>query len=109
MGVNHGEDSDAAHNELINMSLVYILISQENINASLNRFVVYEVGQEELEIIEDQGRWDLWMRTVISISDRFFEIGWSKGATEYQEDEWEYSYFIEVKPVKRTITDYEPI
>lgn len=103
------DGSDAAYDELINMSLVYILISEDNVCSNLNSLITVEIAQEEFEQVEDYGRWDLYMHTIISIKDRFFEIYWSKGATEYQENDWRDSCFTEVKPVKKEIIVYEPI
>lgn len=95
--------------ELMEMSLVYILISEDNVCSNLNCLITTEIAQEEFEQVEDYGRWDLYMRTVVSIDNRFFEIYWSRGATEYQENDWCDSYFTEVKPVKKEIVVYEPI
>lgn len=62
----------------------------------------------EEEIINDLGRWEIYMTTVISIPEtgRYFEISWGKGATEMQEDNLHESTFTEVVPKEVTTTIY---
>ena len=62
----------------------------------------------EKEIIDDVGRWEIYMTTVISIPEtgRYFEISWGKGATEMQEDNLHENTFTEVVPKEVTTTVY---
>lgn len=61
------------------------------------------------EEIYEQDRWYTYYKQVFKKSDgTFWELDWGRGSTEQQEYEGDY-YFIQVKPVEKTITVYEPV
>ena len=57
----------------------------------------------------DERRWvSMWKRVFNHIpSNRFLEITWDEGKTEYQDDSEPNFYWREVQPKTKTITVYE--
>lgn len=55
----------------------------------------------------DTSRWAIQYEMVFSKDEKFYRMNWEVGATEYQEVDFE-PYVIEVFPVEKTITVYEP-
>lgn len=65
------------------------------------------------EEIVDQDRWSTCIERIYKYQDKFYQIYWWKGSTEYQEHlpfegETEVE-FVEVKPVQKMVTVYEPV
>lgn len=69
----------------------------------------------DFEILEERqtgsSRWSIHYRTILKRKDgKFFEVKYSKGATECQEErpfEYTKAEFTEVFPVEKVITVYE--
>lgn len=69
-------------------------------------------GIEQIEILEGEDR--RWSRTdiiVFKVDNRYFELEYEHGLTEYQENEYYSQKPVEVKKVERVvkITDWEVI
>lgn len=55
----------------------------------------YEVESQD----GDRGRWTTHVKTIVELCGRYFAIGWEKGLTEMQENEF-YEQPYEVKKVE---------
>lgn len=73
--------------------------------------------EHDVEILEDKivdtGRWSIHHELTVRIGDKFYQTGYSVGATEYQEERaWEYDKeveFTEVRKVEKLVTVWEPV
>lgn len=69
-----------------------------------------EIGKQIKEDILDQGRWTLTKELIFEVSNRFFSIEWTEGATEQQWDCGELPDApVEVRRVRKVAYDYVPI
>lgn len=72
---------------------------------------------EDVEVIEnnitDSGRWDIYMELIVRVKDKFYSVGWTKGATESQYHKpWEYESeveFVEIKKVSKMVEVWEEV
>lgn len=79
------------------------------------RSFLQDMGGETIsDDITGHSRWSVHHRRVFKHDDKFYETHYSVGATESQ-DECPYEYdadeieCVEVVPVERTVTMYEPV
>ena len=74
----------------------------------LEELLIYEVDR----ITGENGRWSRCVGSILHIGDRYFELNWEEGLTEYQDNMFD-SQPEEVIPVERTktvkYTEYVPI
>ena len=65
------------------------------------RMLVWEYGVDE----EDgyHGRWTTDVITIIKFNGHYYRIGWQRGNTEYQENEYESQILEEVEKVKKMV------
>ena len=57
------------------------------------------------EEIDDRGRWEDYMFTVVKLGDKYFGINWNRGLTENQEDSFmDVPYEVEKRTETKTIT-----
>ena len=57
------------------------------------------------EEIDDRGRWEDYMFTVVEVEGRYFGINWNRGLTEQQEDSFmDQPYEVKKKTITKTIT-----
>ena len=65
------------------------------------------------DILKGNSRWTLRRRAIVEHEGKFYEVMYSQGATEMQdEDPWEYQDEIEcqeVQKVSKTIEVWEPV
>ena len=63
--------------------------------------------------IIDTGRWSIYYDLTFKLDDKYYNIGYSEGATEQQDESpWEGQEKVdctEVEPVEKTVTVFEPI
>lgn len=69
---------------------------------------LWSFGEEITEITSESGRWQTPVRTIKKYNNRYFEIDWFKGNTEYQEDTISDRPF-EVEPYEKTVIDYKKV
>ena len=65
---------------------------------------IFDIGDGE------NGRWQKYMETIIEVDGRYFQINWSQGLTEYQENSYPnqpYEVFKHTKEVTTTKTWYD--
>lgn len=63
-----------------------------------------EIGTEVDEYNEGEGRWEIYMKTIVLLKDEYVAIDWNKGKTEMQEDSfYEQPYIVEKKVEMVTI------
>lgn len=76
---------------------------------------VWQVVHDNLDIVDTTsdmdgaGRWTIPEDIIFKLDGRFFCIWFSRGLTEYQEDEWEDQVAIEVCPKQITVTTWEVV
>lgn len=57
------------------------------------------------EEVNDKGRWEEYMFTVVQLDDKYFGIDWNRGLTENQEDSFmDQPYEVVKETVTKTIT-----
>lgn len=57
------------------------------------------------EEVNDRGRWEDYMFTVVKLGDKYFGINWNRGLTENQEDSFmDVPYEVEKRTETKTIT-----
>lgn len=71
----------------------------------IRKMVYRGLGNRVDEIGGECDRWTQCMETIFEVNGRFFAIGWFRGLTEYQENEFHCSEVYEV--VKKEIVTYE--
>ena len=71
----------------------------------LRQMAYGEVGTEVDTIEGESLRWTQCVETIFEVNDRYFGIGWDRGLTEYQENEFDLSEVYEVE--KKAVTTYE--
>ena len=59
----------------------------------------HEYGDNEQD---GSGRWTAYITSIIQVEDKFFQINWEQGLTEYQEDSFG-NQPQEVEPYEETI------
>ena len=71
----------------------------------------YAYAYLEDEIEGDMGRWHQWVSLVFMYNGKYYMIGYDRALTEIQENCYENSYPVEVKPVKKIVevTEWEEV
>ena len=77
----------------------------------IRKIISYAYGSLEDEIEGDMGRWQQWVDIVFMYNGKYYMIGYDRALTEIQENDYENSYPVEVKPVKKIVevTEWEEV
>ena len=97
--------------EMLNLTMIYMLISKENQNEKLMKYIINKVAEDVDEKITDLNEWTERIEIVLLVCGRYFKIHYDKAKpSSYLDDDWGNSYFEEVVPIEKTIKiiDYIP-
>ena len=77
----------------------------------IRKIISYAYDCLEDEIEGDMGRWHQWVNLVFMYNGKYYMIGYDRALTEIQENCYENSYPVEVKPVKKIVevTEWEEV
>lgn len=77
----------------------------------IREIISYAYDYLEDEIEGDIGRWNQWVDLVFTYDGKYYMIGYDRALTEIQENCYEDSYPVEVKPVKKIVevTEWEVV
>lgn len=77
----------------------------------IREIISYAYDYLEDEIEGDIGRWNQWVDLVFMYDEKYYMIGYDRALTEIQENCYEDSYPVEVKPVKKIVevTEWEVV
>ena len=77
----------------------------------IREIISYAYDYLEDEIEGDMGRWHQWVSLVFMYNGKYYMIGYDRALTEIQENDYENSYPVEVKPVKKIVevTEWEEV
>ena len=73
-------------------------------------------GENDIEVIKDEiydtSRWSVNYELIFKFEEKFYQVDYSRGSTEYQdetpfENEGDYIDCVEVVPVEKTVVVYE--
>ena len=83
-----------------------LMVEKIDKNEKLTERELSEIREYSIEDDEgDEGRWVRHMTSIVEMCGRFFELNWSRGLTEYQENEFYDQPFEVVKSTyEKTIT-----
>lgn len=73
----------------------------------IRKMVYRGLGNRVDEIGGECDRWTQCMETIFEVNGRFFAIGWFRGLTEYQENDFDDAEVYEVKRKAKVIFTYE--
>ena len=97
------------------MDLKEKFLTKQELTASEVEEIIWNMGAEGITYVEEiEGEDRRWSRTnlvIFEVGEKYFELEYEHGLTEYQENEYWAQIPIEVKKVEKTviITDWEEI
>ena len=91
-------------------------MAKQTFDKSFMQAVLYQ-KEPGTKIIEDKivdtSRWSIIHELIFSFEGKYYKTDYSEGATEQQDERpWEYDTdvdCVEVKPVEKLVTVYEPV